>query len=528
MMRRLRLLYPFLFVVLPILTVLTRNPGGSTLADIAILIGVMLSACALAYAVVALVSGRGWASPVVPLVVLAGILWFYAYPALRSLYRLARDTPAPLVVTAVTVMALLLATAAAVRWLARRPQYLDRVTTFFALTGLLMVAWSGFRIAADQMAARKALRASHLARELAAPVLVNSAASPAVHGPRRDIYLIILDEYANSSVLQERFGFDNRQFEDSLRQLGFTIPRLIRSNYVHTLLSLPSLLNFSHLTQLGEELGDHNTDPTLPDYLMENNRTAAFLRAHDYEFLFFPSQWWISTQHNRNADWEFRTWSGFNPVREATRSDLRRAFLSTTPLALLHKNDAYDVDHLKRTLAAIEQVPSREKPTFALAHILNPHYPYVVDAGCHPLRTRPTGGWGQGRQDAYINQVRCLNTLLLRTVTTLLQRSAPAPIILLVGDHGTNSLRYSDAKSAEAVSPAQARERFGAFGAFFLPGNGARQLADSVTLVNVVPKVLNHYFEAGIQLAPDKLYMSLEQTPYLFVEVDQASLSHPQ
>jgi hypothetical protein len=526
MMRRLRLLYPFLFVVLPILTVLTRNAGGSTLGDIAILMGVMLSACALTYAVVALVSGRGWVSPVVPLIVLAGILWFYAYPALRSLYRLARVTPAPLVVTAATIMALALATVAVVRWLARRPQYLDRVTTFFALTGLLMVAWSGFRIAADQIAARRALRGSHLARELAVPIPANGATTSAAQGPRRDIYLIILDEYANSGVLRERFGFDNREFEDSLRQLGFTIPRVIHSNYVHTLLSLPSLLNFSHLTQLGEELGAQNTDPTLPDYLMENNRTAAFLQAHDYEFLFFPSQWWISTRHNRNADWEFRAWSGFNPAREVTRSDLRRAFVSTTPLAPLYKSDAYDADHVKRTLAAIEQVPSRKRPTFALAHILNPHYPYVFDAACSPLRRRPTGGWGQGREGAYVNQVRCLNTLLLKTVTTLIQRSAPAPIILLVGDHGTNSLRYSDAKSAAAVSPAQARERFGPFGAFFLPGTGTQHLADSVTLVNVVPTVLNHYFEAGIQLAPDKLYMSLEQTPYLFVEVDQASLSH--
>jgi hypothetical protein len=525
MMQRLRLLYPFLFAVLPILTVLTRNPGGSTLGDVATLMGVVLVACAVGYAVVALVSRRGWTSPVVPLIVLAGILWFHGYQALRSLHRLARDTPAPLVVTAVTVMLLALVAAAAVLWLARRPRYLDRVTTFFALTGLFLVAWSGFRIAADQVAARRALRGSRLARELAAPVPASGVALPAAHGPRRDIYLIILDEYASSSVLGERFGFDNRRFEDSLRQLGFTVPRLIHSNYFHTLLSLPSLLNFSHLTQLGEELGTHNTDPTLPDYLVENNRTTAFLKARGYEFLFFPSQWWISTEHNRNADWEFRAWRGFNPAREATRSDLRRAFVSTTPLALLHTNDAYDADHVLRTLVAIEQVPSRKEPTYALAHFLNPHYPYVFDAGCHPLKSRPAGGWGQGRRDAYINQVRCLNTLLLRTVTTLLQRSAPAPIILLVGDHGTNSLRYSDAKSAEAVSPAQARERFGAFGAFFLPGNGSRQLADSVTLVNVVPKVLNHYFEAGIQLAPDKLYMSLEQTPYLLVEVDQASLS---
>jgi hypothetical protein len=114
--------------------------------------------------------------------------------------------------------------------------------------------------------------------------------------------------------------------------------------------------------------------------------------------------------------------------------------------------------------------------------------------------------------------------MLLGLVTSLLQRSSPAPIILLVGDHGTSSLRYSDAKSAETVSPAQARERFGAFGAFYLPGGGGRLLADSVTLVNVIPTVLDHYFGARIPLAPDSLYMSLEQTPYLFAPVAAASL----
>jgi hypothetical protein len=93
-----------------------------------------------------------------------------------------------------------------------------------------------------------------------------------------------------------------------------------------------------------------------------------------------------------------------------------------------------------------------------------------------------------------------------------------------VGDHGTNSLGYSEAKSAEKVSPEQARERFGAFGAFLLPNGGSQGFADSVTLVNVIPMVLNYYFEAGIPLAPDSLYMSLEQTPYRFAPVDATSL----
>jgi hypothetical protein len=119
--------------------------------------------------------------------------------------------------------------------------------------------------------------------------------------------------------------------------------------------------------------------------------------------------------------------------------------------------------------------------------------------------------------------VQCLNALLLGTVTRLVQRSDP--IILLVGDHGTNSLGYNEAGSAEEVSAAQARERFGAFGAFRLPGDASRSFPDSLTTVNLVPMVLNHYFQAGIPVAPDSLFMSMERTPYLFTSFDPVALT---
>lgn len=410
-------------------------------------------------------------------------------------------------------------------WLSRRQPALQRVNTFFALTGLLLVAFLGVRIGVDQLRARSQLEASVLVRNLSRPVVPSTAAARASGEAQRDVYLLVLDEYANSGVLSARFGFDNRLFEDSLRALGFTVPRLVRSNYVHTLLSLPSLLNFSHLTSLGSEIGVRATDPTLPNHLVENNRTVSFLKAQGYRFVFYPSQWWMSTRHNRHADSELRVWKGFDLARDASRSDLRRAFVGRTPFALLHKSDRHDADHVERTLAGLEELPADPRPTFAFAHLLNPHYPYVFDAACRPYPVRSGRGWGQGREQVYLAQVQCLNSLLLGTVTELLQRSSPSPVILLVGDHGTNSLGYSDAKSAEHVSPAQAGERFGAFGAFYLPEGGQGVLGDSVTLVNLLPKVLNHYFDAGIELSPDSLYMSLEQTPYLMVPVDPASLS---
>lgn len=515
---RLRLLYPFLFAVLPLLNVLARSPSGSSLSDMGLMIAAMLGACAVLYGLVLLVGRGRLPKTTASLIVFLVIVWFYGYSALA---RWAQEV-SPGGVGLVIVAAAMALTAGVAWWLARRPAVLQRVTTFLALTGTLATGWMLIQATLHGVRTREVIAQSALARQLARPLPMPPASVPRDKALQRDIYLIVLDEYANGAVLRERFGFDNKAFEDSLARLGFTIPRVVRSNYVHTLLSLPSLVNFSHLSRLTDELGAHETDPTLPNYLVENNRAAAFLKERGYRFLFFPSQWWISTRHNRNADSEFKAWDGFDPARDATRTDLRRWFVRMTALPSDHSHDA---DYVKRTFEGLQQVSSVAEPTFAFAHVLNPHLPVVFDAGnCPALRARSTEAGAPGRPVGYIRQVQCLNDLLLGLVTGLIQRSSPAPIILLVGDHGTNTLHYSNAKSAETVTPAQARERFGAFGAFHVPDGGGRLFADSVTLVNVIPKVLNYYFDAGVPLAPDSLYMSLEQTPYLFAPVDAASL----
>jgi hypothetical protein len=527
MMGRLRRLHPLLFVIIPVVNVMARNPGGATLRDVLTLALAMLVACALVYAAATLALRRRLQKDAVPLVVLLAVVLFYAYPVFRTAYNQSRDEAGRLVMTAGVVFAVMVAALAGLWWLARRPALLIRANTFLAIMGLLLVAFLGARVFADQLRARSQLRSSVLASRLSQPIQTTSKSNSETK-PLPDIYIIILDEYANSSVLRERFNFDNRAFEDSLRRLGFMVPASVRSNYAHTLLSLPSLLNFSYLTDLGTELGPRETDPTLPNHLVENNRTVSFLKNRGYRFVFFPSQWWISTERNRHADSQFKPWEGFHLGRAATRSDLRRAFVSRTPLALLHHGDSHDADHVKRILGALARLPSDSAPTFALAHVLNPHYPYVFDAACKPHARRPARRWGHGREEDYLEQVRCLNKLLLATVTQLLQHSEPEPIILLVGDHGTNSLGYNTASTAEAVSPEQARERLGAFGAFRLPTGSKLTAPDAVTLVNLIPILLNNYFDAGLPLSADSLYMSLEQTPYLFAPVDPVALTPPQ
>ena len=506
--------YPFFFAVLPILTILNRNPGGAQLDDALTVAATALLVCAIIYVGVQFALRRRSPAGLAPVVVVALVGLIYEKSALGRVARLFQPAPPVLVLAAVLAVILL-----SLWWLARRPHLLDRVNTFLALTACLLVGWQGLRFAAHQVRAGTVIRNGTLVRQLAAPIGTRPGAQAQ---PRRDIYLIVLDEYANANVLREQFGFSNHEFEDSLRHLGFTIPRLVRSNYVHTLLSLPSLLNFSHLTELSGEVGARSNDASLPNYLMENNRTVSFLRRQGVRFLFFPSQWWVSTGHSRNADWEFQAWTGLNPLRAITRSDLRRSLLSTTALSFL-QDPAWDAEHITRTLRALAAVPERPEQTFAFAHVVSPHWPYVFTADCR-VQPPPRLRGRASRQHAYIGQLQCLNHLVLGTVKEILARSSEPPVILLQGDHGTNLLRYSDASSATAVSPAQARERFGAFGAYYLPAGGERLFRDTVTVVNVLQKVLSHYLGAEVTPAPDQLYMSLERTPYLFTQIDPATL----
>jgi hypothetical protein len=518
MIGRLKLWYPFFFTLIPILNILTRNPGGSRLNDVAVVMGSALAIAAVIYLLTAAVLRGRAPRPLVPAVVLSAVLLCYGKSALGGLSRRVAGAP-PVVVVAMVLGIVLLG----LLWLARRPVALDRVNTFFTLTGLLMLGWLGFRFVADLIHAHSVVEHSQLARDLARPISITERPSGAVSsGQQRDVYLILLDEYANAGVLRDQFQFDNHQFEDSLRQLGFTIPRSVHNNYVHTLLSLPSLLNFSHLTRLTAEVGASSTDATLPNYLLENNRTVAFFKRRGYRFLFFPSQWWPSTDRNQNADWQFEPWHGFNPGRAATRSDLRRSLLATTAFAFLKRDDHWDAEYIRRTLSRLEQVPAQVEPTFTFAHIVSPHSPYVFTADCRVSRQTSVNG-RSARKRAYIEQLQCLNRMVLHTVTTILQRSTVPPIILLQGDHGTNLLRYSDAKTASLVTPAQARERFGAFGAYYLPQGGDSLFRDEVTLVNVFQRILRYYYGASIAPSPDRLYLSLERTPYSFVSIDPES-----
>jgi hypothetical protein len=507
---RVGLFYPALFAAGLVLYVAASHPGqfafGDLLAVICVAVGAALLWVAAVWLVVAALDRGGRRRELVGIVGLLGVAWFCYYVPFQELlshvsWRLSRDVA--------LVPAGLLATLAIVWWAARQPgERVANANRFLARVGVLLVALSLAQVLFGSV--RGASRSSGpFARALAAPVPV--ARQTPSDAPKRDIYLLVLDGHANDRVMRETFGVREFPFTDSLRALGFTIPGEMRSNYTQTVVSLPSLLNFEYMTRLAQDAGERSTDFSLPRELIERNRTARFLKERGYKYVLFPSAFAELTESSPIADVRFDARPGFDLADALNASELRLATARSTLLRGSLQRSHVDSLHAIRSLKSVAGVAKDPAPTFTFLHVLLPHVPFVFDADC-TTRANPITETGETdtpeQRTAYVDQMQCVDRLVLDAVRQILRDSPVPPVILVVGDHGSRFTDVTYWQHPEAVTPAFVRERFGALGAFYLPDGGAREFRDTVSLVNVMRNVLRHYFGASLPPLPDEYYTS--------------------
>ena len=520
MLRRAGLLVPLaspaLLAGALVLGIAAHNPGQYRLPDLfGILASVCLGAVLAEMVVLAGIRALDRSDRTVPLAaaltsIAVGVCFYYG--PLRS--GLSIVAP-PLARHRVLLPLVGLGALLAFGWLLRLSHERLRVVSAFLLRfGLLLLALFVGQILTVHARAPRAVARSALVASLARPIRTIGNPPPGRNTPPRDIYMIVADGHANAGVLADVFQYDASPFEDSLRALGFLVPRDMRSNYVQTYLSVASLLNAAHMTPLTDDAGATSTDHTLPTYLVKHNRVARFLKEQGYKYVLIPSAWWGATKDSPLADEQFEAATGSSFADVVRRTELRRAVLAATLVHLVLKPEREPIpmaQHILRSFEGLRDVPADPAPTFTFVHILLPHAPYLLDAQCrplaHPIADDMQEDTPEQRAD-YVGQVRCVDGLLLEAVTALLRRSSTPPVILVVGDHGSGFSDLGFYGHPESVPRAFIRERFGAFGAFHLPAGGDSLFREPVTVVNVLGNVLRYYFNADLPESANDMYVS--------------------
>ena len=395
---------------------------------------------------------------------------------------------------------------------------LAAVTRFLNLMALAMLAFPLFAMG----------RAARLARIEPLPLEVTPVR--AMDAPPPDVYLIIVDEYSASRSLASLYHYDNSAFEDALRARGFAVPRQANANYVHTFLSLASMLNWTYLDTAVARLGEDRTDKRALYPWIESSRAFRFFAAQGYEFVFLRSAY-EPIRVNRHADVlvprEGRAIGEFHEVWFGTTLLARSQWLTDLlvprwgPETEAGRESADVMNARFAWLAQIAE-PS-DRPRLVFAHFLLPHDPFIYRADCSSRETpllvptlvdEPSERAGQ----LYVEQVECVNRRLLAVVDSILARSARPPVLLIQSDHGNGMLGRPHSALAE-MSAERIEDRLGIFAAYHLPGTDPDDVPDTIEPVDLFPLVLNRYFGTSLTSRGGRSYWSEWETPFRFVQV---------
>jgi hypothetical protein len=326
-----------------------------------------------------------------------------------------------------------------------------------------------------------------------------------------DVYYIVLDSYTRSDVLSYELGFDNSEFLQQLREMGFYVANCSRGNYNMTQSSMVSSLNMSYLPDLYSQAAEQGIAAEDIWILIKSSTVRKNFEQMGYKFVAFETGYkWTSVE---NADlYLIRSQDSYGiqfvtPFEQMLidsttlsiysdyqrRNTLLKYFGSTHPLANYIGMEEFILNQLPK-------IPEIDDPTFTYAHINITHKPYVfspngyldypdeISTVAEDNRHFPTG---------YLYSIEYINARMLAIIREILARSDTPPIIILQGDHG---YRVDTATDWANISPI--------LNAYYLPGMEEHVLYPTISPVNTFRLIFNEYFGGAYELLPDESYDS--------------------
>lgn len=504
--------YPFLLSAWPALALATRNPRAvSGPGDLVLPIAVAAGVTAIGWILGRVLSPDRHLRGVLAALAVG---WWWSYQLLVTGLRQVPGLGSALAGWMTVLLLVVLAWA-----LSRRlPSWPARVTTMGNIGASLLVLISVVQF--SMIRPREGLPAD-LADTLDLPAFPKRAT------PLPDVFILVLDAYSGTESLLEFHGYDNRPFEEEMRRRGFIVPERFRANYTGTANALTALLNWDDVQTFAPELDATSWDRGQLLPFAEESRTWRFFDRAGYQIVYASGG---MTGVNRYAVAQF----------EAEVSSFREAWTAMTPLrdlAVWRRNQVREPAsrddpgrqalHHEQRLAFVARESGRPGPLLVFAHFLVPHDPYVFHADCRH-RLPPLAPWYDRDlpstllEPAYIEQLQCTNRQVLALIDEILVSRDPAPVVLLVSDHGFGGFHTGVMPLAEATAR-QLRERLDILGAIRVPAEHRAEFSGVETPVGAIRMMMRTVFGAELDDLEEVSYWSSQRRPFAFERIPPPS-----
>ncbi len=340
----------------------------------------------------------------------------------------------------------------------------------------------------------------------------------AASGPTRDVYYLVLDGLGRQDVLQDVYGVSLAALRLELERQGFYVPTRSRAPYAQTMLSLAATLNMNYLDSIAATIGQESKNRYPLAALLKGNTMMAVARASGYRVISVGSEF-APTSDFDDAD---------NGPAPDGLSDYQQTALAMTPLAALpldHWTYKAHGRNVVRQFSKLDELASNATaPKFVFAHILVPHPPFVFASdGSVPRRqsswfTPHDGDFFRDVPETYVpgyaEQVSFVATLLRKFVQKVSEHPGPAPVVVIMGDHGPGSqLRWEDPAATNMT------ERMSVFSAYRFPGIPPDRFYPTISPVNAARILANTYFGTSLPPLPDRSAFSTWSRPYDFLQL---------
>ncbi|MGB8191267.1 MAG: sulfatase-like hydrolase/transferase, partial [Chitinophagaceae bacterium] len=290
-----------------------------------------------------------------------------------------------------------------------------------------------------------------------------------------DIYFLVFDMYANSSVLKSFWNYDNHKLDNFLDSSGFYYARNSTSNYNYTVFSMGSTLNMDYQEKGLKYTNAFRSSGQLSQF--EDNELFRILKKQGYKFynyswfhfndapariapfvltepreLIAAQTFWF--RFRSDIAWNFKIFQGKKPIEK-----------KLTPFFLKECTD--NLSRITESYAAIKKLSAepQEKPLFLYAHFLMPHAPFLFDSAGN---LKPQIEWMSVKHEDYLEQLKYTNTVITDLCTRLMKEAKRPRVIIVQSDHG-----YRNYNSKDNLTP---DVEFQNLNAFYFPDKDYKRL----------------------------------------------------